>query len=433
MKKIIFILLCSIANSVEAQDIYFPPLNNDSPWDTITPESLGWCVDQTDELYDFLEEGDTKGFIVLKDGKRVLEKYFGTFNQDSLWYWASAGKTITSFLVGKAQEEEFLSINDPTSIYLGEGWTNSTPEQENNITIWNQLTMTSGLDDGVPENHCTLDTCLNFLAEPGTRWAYHNAPYTLLDGVVSDATGQSLNLYTQQKLKLKTGMNGLWVQVDYNNVYFSNLRSMARYGLLAQNHFIWEDDTLLYDTSYVNQMTNTSQEINLSYGYLWWLNGMSSIMFPGVQIPFPIELAPNAPDDMFAALGKNGQILSVARSSGIVFARMGNPPGDNGEVPVTYTNEIWEKLNALICDGVSVEESVLQSLNIYPNPAATEINLGIDLKSNANIQVLNILGEVVIDKIKNRTIDISELANGIYIVSVKQGEGFYQQKFLKMH
>jgi len=45
--------------------------------------------------------------IEVKDGKIVLEKYFGTFTKDSLWYWASAGKTLTAFLVGKAQDEKF--------------------------------------------------------------------------------------------------------------------------------------------------------------------------------------------------------------------------------------------------------------------------------------------------------------------------------------
>jgi CubicO group peptidase (beta-lactamase class C family) len=52
-------------------------------------------------------------------GKLFLEKYFGSFTKDSIWYWASAGKTITSFLVGKAQEENFLSIDDPSSKFQG--------------------------------------------------------------------------------------------------------------------------------------------------------------------------------------------------------------------------------------------------------------------------------------------------------------------------
>jgi len=431
MKNIIFILFCFATNHIVSQEIYFPPLNSNLPWDTISPESLGWCVDQTDELYDFLEQGNAKGFIVLKDGKRVLEKYFGTFTQDSLWYWASAGKTITSFLVGKAQEEQYLSIDEPTSNYLGGGWTNCTPEQEQNITLWNQLTMTTGLDDGVPDDNCTIDTCLNYLQDTGERWAYHNAPYTLLEDVITDATGQGINLYTNQKLKVKTGMTGIWLTLDYNNIYYSDLRSMARFGLLAQNNFIWDEDTLLYDTAYVNQMTNTSQEINLSYGYLWWLNGKPSFMAPGLQIPIPIELAPVAPDDMFAALGKNGQILSVARSSGIVFARMGDPPGDNGAVPITYTNDIWEKLNTIMCGVISVEEDVVQKLKLYPNPSSNEINLQITCTAKAVIQIINVLGEVVIDEIFSSRVDVSSLSTGIYIVRVNEGGRIFQEKFLK--
>ncbi len=65
---------------------------------------------------------------MLKDGKIVLERYFGetiagtgSFNRDSQWYWASAGKTLTGFIVGKAQEENLLTLDQPTSRYLGVG------------------------------------------------------------------------------------------------------------------------------------------------------------------------------------------------------------------------------------------------------------------------------------------------------------------------
>ncbi len=268
MKKIIYLLIIGLFPFFQyskAQNLYFPPLSSTAGWDTVSPTSMGWCVNQIDTLYNFLQLENTKGFVLLKDGKIVLEKYFGSFTQDSLWYWASAGKTITSFLVGKAQEEGFLSIHDTSSKYLGIGWTNCTPLQESKIKIQNQLTMTSGLDDGVPDNHCTLDTCLNYKADAGNRWAYHNAPYTLLENVIQTATRQHINTYTQSKLKLKTGMNGFWLKVDYNNLFFSTVRSMVRFGLLFQNNCIWNNDTLMHDTTYLNQMTQTSQTFNQSY------------------------------------------------------------------------------------------------------------------------------------------------------------------------
>ncbi len=224
--KQFFTLLIVVYSLIDfkAQTIYFPPLTG-STWDTIAPQTLGYCQPKIDSLYNFLEQNNSKAFLLLKDGKIVLEKYFGTHTATTPWQWASAGKTITSFMTGIAQQEGHLSITDTTSSYLGQGWTNCTPQQEERITIWNQLTMTSGLDDGVPDQYCTLDTCLNYMADPGTRWAYHNGPYTLLDGIIENATGLTLNNYTTQKLKNPTGMTGAFFSVGYNNVFFSTYLS----------------------------------------------------------------------------------------------------------------------------------------------------------------------------------------------------------------
>ncbi len=435
MKKILLLTiigLVSLFQTTKAQTLYFPPLSGTATWDTLSPSSLGWCLNEIDTLYDYLQQQDTKGFIVLKDGKIVLEKYFGTFTKDSLWYWASAGKTITSFLVGKAQEENYLSTTDTSSTYLSAGWTNCTATQEDKIKIRNQLTMTSGLDDGVPDNHCTIDTCLNYLTDAGTRWAYHNAPYTLLESVLTTATGQTINTYTYNKLKLKTGMTGAWTFVDYDNVFFSKVRSMARFGLLMQNNCIWNTDTLLYDTTYIHQMTNTSQSLNLSYGYLWWLNGKSSYMVPTSQVVFSGSYAPAAPNDMFAGLGKNGQIVSISKSAGLVVIRMGNQVS-SGEVPTQFCNSIWEKLNAVMCNGTSINEtnSKTKAISIFPNPANTEINIVLPSNDNAHIEISNAMGQVIIkDQNKNR-IDISNLTNGLYFISVKQGQQSYTQKLIK--
>ena len=86
MKKYIFttfIFLIHFTQTMQSQNLYFPPLSNTATWDTVSPASLGWCVNEIDTLYNFLDKENTKGFLVLKDGKIVLEKYFGTFTQDS--------------------------------------------------------------------------------------------------------------------------------------------------------------------------------------------------------------------------------------------------------------------------------------------------------------------------------------------------------------
>ncbi len=204
--------------------------------------------------------------------------------------------------------------------------------------------MTTGLSDQVPDNNCTKPECLRYLASPNSRWAYHNAPYTILDKVIAGATKQSFTEYFDSRLAKKIGMDGFWRQADYDNVYFSTPRSMARFGLLMLNKAKWENQTILGDQNYLNAMLTTSQNLNLSYGYLWWLNGKSSTMVPTLQTIFPVSISPKAPADMVAGMGKNGQFLNIVPSQNLIVIRMGDNP-DNTAVPFTFQDQIWEKLN----------------------------------------------------------------------------------------
>ena len=62
-----------------------------------------------------------------------MEKYFNGHSDTSYWYWASAGKTLTSFITGIAQQEGYLNIYDTTSNYLGSGWTNCLSNDEEKL------------------------------------------------------------------------------------------------------------------------------------------------------------------------------------------------------------------------------------------------------------------------------------------------------------
>ena len=349
--------------------LYFPPKVGNT-WQTTSPASLGFCPERIDSLFNFLEDKNTKSFLLLKDGKIVLEKYFGTFVQDSIWYWASAGKSLSAFLVGQAEEEGILDIHDKTSQYLGTGWTTEPPAKEDLITIWHQLTMTSGLDDGVQDDNCTTPSCLTYKADAGTRWAYHNGVYHLIHDVIEEASGATLNQFTKTRIFDRTGMKGFWL----DHIMYGKARDMARYGLLTLARGIWAGDTLLHNQQYVYDMTHTSQNLNKSYGYLWWLNGQESFMLPGLQLVIPSRLIPNAPDDMFSALGKNDQKIHVVPSKGWVVVRMGNDAGYNGpgggSVPIAFDNDLWRYLNELECTAVGTEEISEQDtiLEVFPNP-----------------------------------------------------------------
>ncbi len=420
MKKILTILLFVILSQISKAQLYFPPVSGNT-WDTISPTSLGWCQDKIDTLIDFLDTKNTKAFIVLKDGKIVIEHYFDTFTVDSLWYWASAGKSLTSFLVGMAKQDGFLELSDSTSQYLGSGWTICPPQKEGLITVLDQLRMTSGLNDLVPDNYCTDDTCLEYLADAGTRWAYHNAPYTLLDGVIENSTGQALNLYLLNKVKIPTGMTGNYYPSGYNNLFVSIPRSMARFGLLMLNHGNWDGNQIMTDTTYYNEMINTSQNLNPSYGYLWWLNGKPSYLVPGLQIPFPGPLMPHAPMDMYSALGKNGQFINIVPSQNIVLVRMGDAPGV-GEVPFLFNDSIWERMQDVMCGTTEINSDSEKFMlsKIYPNPTSGYITLYAN--KNSTYKLFNSLGKEIsrgqLLKGEN-SIDLSRFENATYFMQLE--------------
>jgi CubicO group peptidase (beta-lactamase class C family) len=415
------IILLLLQYSLESQ-IYFPPASG-SQWDTLSPKTLGWCEDKIQPLYNFLDSNNTKAFIVLKDGKIVMEKYFGTFTKDSAWYWASAGKTLTAFCIGIANQEGKLKLSDTTSKYLGNGWTSMTQAEEDKVTIWNQLTMTSGMMDTGTFFDCTSKACLKYKADAGARWAYHNSPYTLLDSVLENATGTDLNAFVNTKIKMSTGMTGLFFKSGFNNVYYSTPRSMARFGLLLLNKGKWDGTDILKDSSYFKAMTTKSQSINNSYGYLTWLNGKSSFMLPSTQIVFNGFLCPDAPSDMYAALGKNGQIINVVPSQNLVVIRMGNM-WTTPNVPNEFNNDIWKRLKLVMCPSSSITTANNPTITIYPNPTTRFIEVNLP-NHNYSYQLVDIYGKIIMTNPLEGPIDLQNLPAGIYFLKL------YQNKFLE--
>jgi hypothetical protein len=248
-------------------------------------------------------------------------------------------------------------------------------------------------------------------------------------------------------------MNGLWLPSGYNNVYFSNARSMARFGILVQNNGVWSADTLMKDTSYFRKMINTSQNINLSYGYLWWLNGKNSYMLPKTQFIFPGSWAPDAPEDMIAALGKDGQILNVVPSMGIVLVRMGENPDSSLEVTSYFNNEIWQRLNAVISNPSDIKsEKEFPSDFVlhqnYPNPfnPTTKINYSVPISlkgetSNVLLKVYDVLGNEVatlVDEYKSAGVHEVNFypassigyASGVYFYQLRIGNQLQTKKMI---
>ncbi|MDD7885204.1 serine hydrolase [Flavivirga sp. 57AJ16] len=330
-----------------SSELYFPPINSNT-WETLSLDELNWNETVLQSLLDYVESKNTKAFLILKNGKMAVEWYANGEDANSNLAWNSAAKTLVAFTTGIAQQEGFLNINDASKDYLGNGWSSLTPEQESDIKVRNHLTMTTGLDYTVIDNNCTDPDCFIYKNEPGSFWYYHNGAYTILHDIVSGAVNTDFNNYFNTKLKNKIGMQGAWVPFGYYKLYYSNARSMARFGLLNLNKGIWNGVDILNDENYFDAMTNTSQNLNKSYGYLWWLNGKDSYRGPGLTVEFQGKLIPNAPDDLIAGLGKNDQKMYIVPSQNLVIIRMGGDAGESLLGPSSFDNDLWGEINKLI-------------------------------------------------------------------------------------
>jgi choice-of-anchor B domain-containing protein len=91
--------------------------------------------------------------------------------------------------------------------------------------------------------------------------------------------------------------------------------------------------------------------------------------------------------------------------------------------------------------GIKEENKNALTANVYPNPSHGELNIAFannGVKSY-QLEVTTSLGQLVLkDELPNdagfpvsfKTLDVSRLANGAYFITIKNGERFYQQKFI---
>jgi hypothetical protein len=216
-------------------------------------------------------------------------------------------------------------------------------------------------------------------------------------------------------------MTGLFIKSGFNNIYYSTPRSFARFGLLLMNKGVWNGTDLLKDSNYFKAMITSSQSLNKAYGYLTWLNGKESYMLPDVQFTFNGPICLDAPADMYAALGKNGQIINVVPSQNLVFIRMGNM-WTTSNVPNVFNNDVWKRLKQVICsEGTGSIKPVNQNHLVYPNPSVGFLE--IDDIDYQDYEIYSILGKKLLSGAKQNRISITNLPNGTYFIHLITGDG----------
>ena len=151
-------------------------------------------------------------------------------------------------------------------------------------------------------------------------------------------------------------------------------------------------------------------------------------MVPTSQIVIPGSYAPQAPADMYAGIGKNGQLLSIAPSSGLTFVRMGDSPNSPAsEVSTLFCNQIWQKINSITCNSTSINEDVNSSpeITVFPNPVQQSLN--VNFKNEIfDAELVDQYGKIMWSNKENSekvSIDVSDIHEGIYILRLSNSIG----------
>ena len=310
-------------------------------WETADPASLGFDPAKLDQLSASAESGGSNCLLVVRDGKIVEEDYYGDKTAESAQEVFSATKSYSSTLVGIAQDEGLLDIDDKASDYIDE-W-KGTPSES--VTIRNLLSNDSGrfyeyetdyfkMAAAAPDKtQFAID--LTQADPPGTVWEYNNSAIQTLDRVLTKATGMSPTDYANEKLLGPIGMADSTMTKDQagNTRTFMGLQStcrdMARFGVLMLNKGNWDGEQLVSEAWVDDATGHASQDLNGAYGFLWWLNRTGpqqgsdqATAGEGGAAAKVGQMVPGAPEDVYWALGAGGQYIAVHPTSGIVAVRL---------------------------------------------------------------------------------------------------------------
>jgi CubicO group peptidase (beta-lactamase class C family) len=258
-------------------------------------------------LDDLLARTRTTGFLVIKNGRIVTERYFGGADEHSRFTSWSVGKSFTSTLVGLAiADGKIAGVDRPVTDYLpelkGSGY--------DGVKIRDILEMSSGVDfteeyangrSGVQQmwqrtmvaETERLDDYAKSLGrkEPaGRRFYYRSVDTQVLGWLVRRATGEPLADYLSRKVWQPLGAesDATWLTdkpgPDAMEAAFccinATLRDYGRFGLLFMNRGK-HNGRQIVPATWVAHATapeeaqdrfgHLERNYPLGYGYQWWL------------------------------------------------------------------------------------------------------------------------------------------------------------------
>jgi CubicO group peptidase (beta-lactamase class C family) len=267
-------------------------------WLTTTPEEQGLDSNTLNRIDDTITEDDIEvdSVIIIKNGYIVYEKYYQYWTQYMLHTIQSCTKSFMSALIGIAIDMGYIdNVSQPVLDFFPNYTIDNWDPRKENITLYNCLTMSSGLEFHEvdipyeePENDLfamyrstnmwqyVLDRPME--NDPGEHWSYNSGGIELLGGVIEQTTGYSVADFAEEFLFDPIGIDSFtwwrpFASMQYGCGGGLNLkpRDMARFGYLYLNKGNW-NGTQVVSSEWVNVSTRMYYDTGswYHYGYTWW-------------------------------------------------------------------------------------------------------------------------------------------------------------------
>jgi CubicO group peptidase (beta-lactamase class C family) len=279
-------------------------------WRTSTPAEQGMDAQKLADMLDKIQQDQLNldSLLVIRNGYLVLEKYFGSFQQDTRHELYSCTKSFISTLVGIALDQGLIAGTEQPILgfFPGKAFANPDPQKET-MTLEDLLTMRSGLDweEGDPTYramYVSQDWVKYVLDEPmaqppGTQFLYCSGCTHVLSAIVQKATGMNTLDFAKRNLFEPLGITNLRWDTDSTGIPIGGWglqitpRDMAKLGYLYLYGGEWDGQQIV-STAWVENATtrHTATDGTMGYGYQWWI-------YPSLE--------------GYTALGRYGQTIFV--------------------------------------------------------------------------------------------------------------------------
>jgi CubicO group peptidase (beta-lactamase class C family) len=358
------ILTVTFTTVAFAADTYYPPSESAGGWRWCkTPEEVSSLAGMDPEKLDLIRDKQLQLFagpwqiVIIRKGYLVAEWYGVPTMPTTTFDGWSCTKSSTGIAFGllmddsrnhKLPNDAQIDLETPIYDYVPEGFPLTDPAKKK-IKLRHVLSMTSGIpgeDHGIiglsdapgggdfeialgKQPNRFGKSAAKLGSEPGTAWEYSDTGFEHLSLFFYHATGREIADVMKARVFDPIGIENYgWDKQGgvagnigphtnpHSGLRFS-ARDFARLGYLMAHDGKWQDKQLVPHW-WIEQATKSSQQLNPTYGYTFWVN-TNGVLWP------------TAPRDAFAFRGFTASRLYIIPSLDLVVARLAFAPQNWGE------------------------------------------------------------------------------------------------------